>query len=141
MRGYTLIETLLVIAIVITVGFFSAAFSSLMIPRMAVRDAGDQLKSVLRKAENYTISGRLDSSWGVHYADSVITLFKGASYAGREDSFDERTGINERISVSGFTEVVFVRPGGRPAEALPDVMLGWGNEETNFSLNAEGAIE
>ena len=141
MKGFTLIEILLVIAIVLTVGFLSAAFPPRFIRQMAVRDAQDEFRSVLQKAQAYAISGRGHSSWGAHYSNSVITLFKGDSYDNRDQSFDENTNINEKVSISDFTEAVFVQPGGRPREAKPDVTLVWGSETASFSLNKEGAIE
>lgn len=141
MRGFTLIEILLVIAIVLTVGFFSAAFSTRLIPQMAVRDAHEQLRSVLKKAESYSIAGRGKSSWGVHYGNSIVTLFKGSSYAEREQSFDQNTEIHEKVSMANFSEVVFVRPEGRPNSPISNITLEWGRESTSFSLNSEGALE
>lgn len=118
-RGFTLIEILLVIAIILTVGFLSAAFPPRFITQMAVRDAKDEFQSVLQKARAYAIAGREHSSWGAHYGNSVITLFKGDSYNNRDQSQDENTPINENISVSGFTETVFAQPGGKPGKPSP----------------------
>lgn len=141
MKGFTLIEILLVIAIVLTVGFFSAAFATRLIPQMAVRDAQAQLKSVLRKAEAYSFSGRGKADWGVHYDNSVITLFRGNSYAQRDPAFDEQTQVHEKVSVANFSEVVFARPGGGVSGAIPNITLEWGSEAVQFSLNAEGALD
>jgi len=140
--GFTLIEILLVIAIALTVGFFSAAFPLRLISQMSVRDAREELRSELEKAQVYAIAGRGYSPWGVYYADSVITLFKGDSYSARDQIFDEETAINEKVSISGFTQAVFTIPSGKPETAISEITISRpGAESASFSLNAEGALE
>lgn len=139
--GYTLIEILLVIAIILTVGFLSTSFPARLIHHSEIMDAFEELSGALEKARFYAISGKKNSAWGVHYGNSAITLFKGDSYSGRDRSFDEVTGINRHISVSGFNEMVFIRPGGRPEEEIAGATLSWSNENIGFLLNKEGIIE
>jgi len=139
--GFTLIEVLLVIAIVLTVGFLSGAFPTRMIRQSAVTDAAEELKGALYKAQVYSLSGKQNSSWGVHFSHSNMTLFKGDSYASRDASSDENTSINENISVSGFSEAVFARPEGKPQAPISQITLSWSGETENISLNEEGIIE
>jgi len=140
-KGFTLIEIMLVIALVLTVGFFSTAFPLRLMSQTAVRDSAEEFKNVLWKAQAYAIAGRQHSSWGVHYGNSVVTLFKGNDYNNREQSFDEKTTIADRVSVSGFSDTIFSIPGGRPQSAIADVILTRDNLMDSFSLNSEGLIE
>jgi prepilin-type N-terminal cleavage/methylation domain-containing protein len=140
MKGYTLIEILLVIAIVLTVGFLSAAFPVRMIHRAEIQDASQELRGALEKARAYAMAGRKNSAWGVHCAEAKIIFFKGDSFAGRDQSFDEMTEINEHISVSGFSETVFLLPGGRPNASVSGAIISWDNESAGFSVNEEGII-
>ncbi len=139
--GYTLIEILLVIAIVLTVGFLSLAFPVRMLRQAEINDAAEQLRGALTKARTYALSGKENSAWGVHYASPAITLFKGDSYSGRDRSFDEATQINEKVSISGLSEIVFRRPGGLPNTADFRVVIYRDNEEESFFLNSEGVAE
>jgi len=111
-----------------------------LISRMSVYNSADELKSVLRKAETYAQSGREHSDWGVHYNNSVATLFKGDTY-NRDQSFDEKTNIDEKVSVAGFTDIVFIAPGGRPQTPISNIILTRDNLTVSFSINAEGVIE
>ena len=141
MKGYTLIEILLVIAIVLAVGFLSLAFPTRMLRQAQVSDTAEQLRGALNKARTYALSGKADSAWGVHYGNSTITFFKGENYAGRDQALDEETAFNENVSLSGFSEVVFEQPDGRPNRTLSEIKIYRDNAEETFSLNSEGVLE
>ena len=142
MRGFTLIEIMLVIALTLVVGFLVTAFSGRLIAQMAVHDAAGEFSSAFRKAEAYALSGRQHSAWGVHYADSNITLFKGDSYAEHDHSYDEVTTIDRQIAVTGFSEVIFSQPYGQPDQIIPQVELRWDNLAlADLSINAEGVVQ
>ena len=140
--GFTLIEIMLVVGIILIVGFFSAAFSTRMIPQMAVSSTADIFRSVLGKAQVYAISGREYSPWGVHYENHMITMFKGDSYAMRNTNFDEKTKIDEMVEVSGFADNIFALPNGMPSEFGRDIIISSKNmEKMIISLNKEGVVE
>ncbi len=139
--GFTLIEILLVIAIVLTVGFLSSAYPLRLMSQMAVRNSADEIRSVLWKAQTYALAGRGHSAWGVHYSNSALTLFKGDVYNNRDQSLDEKTALDEKVVVAGFTEAVFTTPGGKPQEAIPIITLSQNGLSEVVSLNAEGVVE
>ena len=140
--GFALIEILLVIAIILTIGFFTTVFPLRLIAQMSVNDTRDELKSELKKAQSYALAGRGHSPWGVHYGNSTITLFKGDSYANRDHGFDEEINLDEEITISGFTQAVFTIPSGRPQAAISGITISRNSAESaSFSLNAEGALE
>lgn len=141
-RGFTLIEVLLVIAIVLVVGFFSAAFPIDFMSRMSVRDAQSGISAVLRKAQMYALSGREKSAWGAHYdsGTATVVLFSGSSYSNRNNDLDEIIEINENIFVSDFDDVIFQSPGGVP-DGARTITLSRDTETAHVSLNAEGALE
>jgi prepilin-type N-terminal cleavage/methylation domain-containing protein len=141
-KGFTLIEVMLVVGLTLAVGFLATSFSGRFMAQSAVSDASGQFRSALSKAHAYSISGKLDSSWGVHYANSTIILFAGDSFGGRDIAHDEITQINTHINVSGFEEVTFVRPDGRPVQPVSDLKLSWDNlQEESLSINSEGVIQ
>lgn len=141
MKGFTLIEILLVIAIVLTVGFLSSAYPLQLISQTVVNNSADEMKSVLWKAQAYAMSGRAHSAWGVHYDSFAMTLFKGDSYNNRNQSFDEITNIDDSVSVSGFEDAIFMAPGGRPQAPVSNIIITRANSVASFSINAEGVME
>lgn len=136
-----MIEILLVIAIILTVGFFSGIFPLQMISQTAVNDASNVIKTVLWKAETYALAGREHSAWGVHYNNSAVILFKGGDYGNRDASFDEDTKINERIQVSNFSDIVFGIPDGKPLQEVQNITFSWNGSEKTISVNKEGVIK
>lgn len=140
-NGFALIEIMLVIAIVLTVGFFAGAFPLRLILNSEVQDAASEFRGIFYKAQAYALSGREHSAWGVHYGAATITLFKGDSFANRDRNFDEAVKINDKISVAGFSETIFSRPGGRPSVTIPAMTLERGGVTAGLSLNAEGVVE
>jgi prepilin-type N-terminal cleavage/methylation domain-containing protein len=141
LSGFTLIEVSLVIAIMLVVGFLSEAFPLQLISQMSVRDSASEIRGVLWKAEMNALAGREHSSWGVHYDNSTVSLFKGDSYVDRDQSFDENTKIDEKIQVSDWTDAIFVSPSGRPQEAVSEISLSWNESHSVVSINSEGVIE
>jgi len=133
---------MLVVGLVLAVGFLATSFSGSFMAQSAVGDATSQFRSAFDKAHAYAVSGRQNSAWGVHYADSAITLFAGDFYVGHDTASDEITRINTHIDVSGFDGIVFNRPGGRPDHNVSDLKLKWDNLQTaDLSINSEGVVQ
>ena len=141
-NGFTLLEVMLVIALVLVVGFLVAAFSTNFIAESAVRQAPEQFRSIFNKAQAYACSGRNHNSWGVHYEGATLTLFEGDSYAGRDRAFDESIPISDYVDVVGFDEVIFRRPDGHPNQVFSDIrFLSGGAQPWAISLNSEGVVQ
>jgi prepilin-type N-terminal cleavage/methylation domain-containing protein len=141
MKGFTLIEVLLVVAIILTIGFFSGILPVSFIHQNATQNVFQNLSGSLNKAQAYALAGKRDSAWGVRLEGEKIILFKGNSFAQRETALDEETEIDSGVAVSGFSEVMFSRPEGRLASEISGINISQGNERIIFSLNEEGAIE
>jgi prepilin-type N-terminal cleavage/methylation domain-containing protein len=79
-QGFTLIEIIVVIAIIFIITAFSVtAFRSLYRvsgERVAVQEVAD----ALREAKNKSIASKDDSTYGVHIDTSSVTRFKGDAY-------------------------------------------------------------
>lgn len=141
-RGFTLIEIILVIAIVLIISVPTASFYSNFMYRSAVRDASDTLKGALGEARNAAMSGKAHCSWGVKYQSSSIIIFCGDSYSGRDSKYDTVFALNNKLDISGLDELVFAYPSGLPNETLSNISIAWGNgNQKTFSINEEGSIQ
>jgi prepilin-type N-terminal cleavage/methylation domain-containing protein len=140
-KGFTLIELLLVIALVLILGISTSAFFGRFYYQMSVRDASEAIVGAIREAQSLAMSGKNNSSWGVKHEPSKITVFKGDSFSGRDQSADQIFPKSSGIEISGFDEIIFSPPSGFPTQTFSHVTVSRRNIEESFSINSEGAIE
>ena len=90
MRGFTLVEALLSLAIIAIITGLSApvyfSYSTRNNLGLAV-DAGVQS---LRRAQFLALNQERDSNWGTYFSTSSITLYNGNDYSTRNVNYDER---------------------------------------------------
>ena len=132
--GFSLIELILVVAIVLTLGVLSSVFYSRFLNQNSVANVSDQFASQLRKAQTYAMAGKQNTSWGVKYATGTITLFASSSNA-----FDETFSVNTNIAVGGFSQVIFSKATGMP-DSTPTITISGGGNTKTVSVNSQGAV-
>ncbi len=80
-RGFTLMEILIVIAIsLLLLSVTLSVFLSFSKSR-AIDVASGRIIDTLRIARSNTLASKDESVYGVHFASSTITLFKGGSFS------------------------------------------------------------
>jgi type II secretory pathway pseudopilin PulG len=82
-----------------------------------------------------------DSMWGVHIATGSILIYKGSSYALRDQTFDENTDIATSISISGLQDVVFSKQTGFPQSTGTTTFTSVNNETRNVTINQKGMVD
>lgn len=138
--GFTLIEILLSIAIlVILFGVLSPVYGYFF-NRNNLDLAGQQLVQDLRRAQTLARGMQNDNNWGVYITGSSTTIFEGATYANRNISYDEITNFNGNILASGTTEIVFLKSTGMPLTIATIILSSPNNETLNVSINSQGTI-
>ncbi len=137
--GFTIIELLLVIAIIISIGTFSVVFFSRFLTQNAVANVQDQFLGEARKAQIYAMMGRQNGNWGVRFGSNTLTLFQGNSYATRNAAFDETFRVNSNISIAGFTEVVFTKVTGLPS-TTGTYSITSNDTSKQFVINSQGVV-
>jgi prepilin-type N-terminal cleavage/methylation domain-containing protein len=137
--GFTFIELILVIALILVLGTMSTGFAARFLTQNAVDNTTDQFVSSLRKAQLNAMMGKQNSNWGVNYASNTITLYRGNSFATRTAAFDERYTVNTAVSVSGFSELNFTRMTGAPGSTPTFTISGNGNSNT-VTINSQGVV-
>jgi len=97
MRGVTLLEIILVVALV---SFLASSAIPVYRSVQALNDldtASSLLAQSLRVAQIFSQSVRGDVAWGVHLEAGRIIVFKGSSFALRDSNFDEVFEIAETV--------------------------------------------
>lgn len=121
-RAFTLIEILIVLAIVVilaAMGFFSFR---LLQEKSELQESSETVVSILRTAQRKTINSENQSQWGVYFDDTLLphkyVLFQGSSYATRDASKDAIQELSPSLELyiinlaDAGKEVVFSRLDG-----------------------------
>jgi len=137
--GFTLTEILLTVAIIAIIGAASAPYLSRFLAGGYLTTATAKVARTLRKAQTYSLNGKQDSVWGVHYEPKLLVLFKGESYTTRDSSFDEQFNIPQMVGVVGLVDIYFQKLRGKPSETL-SITISALNDQRTITVNSEGMI-
>ncbi len=136
--GFTLIEIILVIAIMAIISVSAAPFLSRFLTQNRLEVSTDKVISTIRKTQSYAMSGKDNSIWGFCKSGNNIRLFKGscATPAYNED-FDL-----SKVTISGLTEVVFTGMSGKRGEPNTPVTVTIANDigSNTVSINYAGGL-
>lgn len=137
--GFTLLELLMVIAIIGALGVLSASFYARFLTQNAVANTTDQVVANLRKAQLYSMMGKQSGGdWGVKFTTSPrqITLFLVGNPV-----FDEDFTVNDNINITGLdaTGVTFTHFTGLPSSTTSIVVTGQNNTDT-ITISAQGIV-
>jgi type II secretory pathway pseudopilin PulG len=134
-KGITLIELLLVVAIMIVIAVSTASFGSAFLVRNRTDNKVNEVVSSLRTAQINAMSGKGNSQWGVYTTSTEIILFMGTSYASRDNTYDQTFFVPPSVSVSA-AEVIFDTITGNP-DATETISISNDIGES-FSVNVNG---
>lgn len=135
--GFTLLELVLVIAIITTLGALSSVFYTGFLSQNAVANTQNQLLGSIRKAQFYSMIGKGNSTWGIHYGSGTITLFKGTTYSSRDPSYDETFSYNTTTAITGGNDITFNRLSGSIASATA-ITISSNTSTKQILINSEG---
>lgn len=139
-RGFTLLELLMVIAIVIGMAILTVPIGVQFFRAQIIDETTSNVLETLRRAHNQSMFQKNDSAFGVKLLSETYVLFQGDSYALRIQSEDENFDLPNNVVVSGIGEVVFVKLAGIPS-ATGTISITFGNDNQDISINSQGKIE
>ena len=137
--GFSFFELLVVMAVMGVLAALLSPFLSRFLFQYHLSDTTDKFAKTLRKAQNYTLTGKENSKWGVHYESGELILFKGSVY-GEDHLFDEEFGVSSSLNISGWTDVVFSKVRGKPSSDLTVSITSVAGSRT-ITLNEEGIVD
>ena len=113
--GVTLIELLLVIALVSIIAASVSPFLSRFILQNSLEVSTGYTVGFLRKAQAYSIDGKNDAAWGTCITGPILRLYRGtcASPAVSDDY-----SIPPVTTITGLTDVTFSKRRGEPSIPL-----------------------
>ena len=138
--GFTLLEVLLSVAIIgIMAGISVPVYQSLQV-RNDLDIGATAVTQSARRAQILAQASDGDIGWGVYIQSGFITLFKGASYATRDNVYDEVFDLPVSITPSGMSEIVYIKFTGMPQAVGTVTLTSNANETRTISINAKGTI-
>ncbi len=116
-KGFTLTETLIAIAIMLTLTFIVlSVFTNFRNHESLEKDAG-LVVEVIRQAKNLTTNSKNSTEYGVHINSGDITLFTGTSYSAGSTTnqvYIFNGGVTATTSLSGGgSNIIFKRLSGQ----------------------------
>ena len=138
--GFSLIELLVVIGILLILGSGGFVVSSMFLNRRGGNQAVTTLKEAIREAGLNSMSGKNGDRWGVKTESNKITVFAGDSFAARDSDLDEVWNLSRGVSLND-KEVVFSRWSGYPLGGEVEFQVNWSGGSKVIRVNLVGGIE
>lgn len=148
-KGTTLLEIILVIAVIIIMATGTFTIFSSFITNTYIDDTAQEIVHTLRKANTNTIARLYDLRWGVYFNDTAksFSLFAGGSYAARDTQYDTVTNLPASVTLSqlsfngGGKEIVFRKIAGDTTQYGSLKVLSSNGQERTITINQLGQIE
>lgn len=138
--GFTLIEVLLSISIIAIISGISIPIYQSFQTRNDLDITATTVSHALHRGQVLARASDGDTNWGIYITLGNITVYKGASYAGRDSSYDEIFEPPGNMSFSGIDEVNFDKFSGTPQQTGTITLTSTANETRNITINTEGMV-
>lgn len=117
-RGFTVLEILIAVAILVVLGALILSPFSKFRTSQILNSETENILSLITQARENTLSSADASQYGVHFENMRAVMFKGATYSA-SDSNNKPISISSQAQIStislsgGGTDVVFQRLTGK----------------------------
>ncbi|MBU1164648.1 prepilin-type N-terminal cleavage/methylation domain-containing protein [Patescibacteria group bacterium] len=145
MRGFTLIELIIVVAIIMLLGALSVPFFQSFQVSSGLYTFTDEVSRIVRYAQVSAINGQNNDDWGVYFNESnkEYTIYKGSNYALRDTNFDLVFEYREIFSIStDFVndEIIFSQYQGLPQSSGTITITSVNNNTYQIDISNIGLI-
>ena len=140
-KGFSLLEILLVIAIGTGLFLFSAPLALNFYRNQSAEEVRSNLMDALVRAKHNAILQKNDSDFGVtlsEVADSYV-IFQGSTYNDRESSQDEIFEVTDNTNFTGLTDIIFSKLTGLPS-ATGTIYVNYGAISKGILIGDSGSI-
>ena len=143
-RGFTLVETLIVLAIIAILSAVAVRSYYLLREKQSIQKDADSIVSVIEDAKNMSLNRKNDSSYGVNFSSSTVTVFAGATYANGNKistyNLESNVTISALALTSSSTEIDFAKITGAP-NATGSIILSTPSYSKIVTIYGTGIIE
>lgn len=140
-KGFTLVEILLVLAIITILAGVTAPFYSELMNRNELDVAIQATSGSLKRAQVLSQAMTYDDGWGVKIESGAVTLFKGNSFATRDTAFDEVVNISTNLTILNDSEFTFDKFTGLPQVTGTVTIETTSGEQRGVQVNSKGRVD
>lgn len=139
MKGFTLIEFLISVAIIFGIGSLGLFIGMDFYKSSSLNSERQTAIGILQKTRNLSMANINEAKHGIYLDADKYTIFQGENYSSRDPAYDEIININPIITKSGLREVVFEQLTGKPS-AIGNIILSNIIRSIAISIENEGRI-
>lgn len=136
-NGFSLIELLIVVSLIITIGTMTAPFASGFLIRVYQESTVNSIVSSLHRAQSLSLDGKGSTEWGICQTGNIVRVYQGSCAS---PTIKEDTSIPSTVSVTGLSDITFSRINGEPSATL-SITITSGAGTKNITLNEMGVVD
>lgn len=144
--GFTLVELMIVIAILAILTTVGAPFLANSVGKNELKTTAWEMADTLRRAQSQTMAGNGSTGWGVHFESTQYVFFQGATY-NAADPDNITAPLSPSLSIDsialngGGTEVLFTSKKGVTGQ-YGDIQItdAGNNTVSTVTVTAAGVI-
>ncbi len=145
-KGFTMVELLIVIAIVAMFATTALPFTINFFQRQVAHEEAKIMVSILRQSQSKAMKESNESKWGIYLKSNSFILFKGSSYEQRDPVYDRKFNASigvrfEPVDLPDPLEIVFEKGTGRPSISEIEIKVISREESQKININSQGKIE
>jgi len=106
LKAFSYVELLISVAIIATIGAMVAPYMTSFLSSNNLRFTQDALISMVRKSQEYSISNKMDTTWGICLFNSNIRLYSGTC---SNPSIKDDYSIPSSVTINGLTDFQFTK--------------------------------
>ncbi len=133
--GFTIIEMMMVLGIIGVISGVTVPLYREYQVRNDLNLATEQATQGLARARLLSQSAQNDAGWGFYVPAGV--LYKGASYATRDASFDERYPMPSTITITGLFDVAYTKVKGQPSSTGSITLTAIDSEQRTILIDVQ----
>lgn len=138
-KGLTVIELLLSIAVIVIILAASIPFYFSFYTRSKNQSLTREILTSIYRTKLKAMASQNDDSWGLEIArDSKITIFRGTSYVGRNQLYDEIIDIEPGITFASDAEIIFAKSSGFANATKIITFTDTSNNSTTINVDIYG---
>ncbi len=141
MRGFTLIEVLLAVAVLAVIAGSTIGLSWTSVRVTELDRAAEEVVELLRSAHWQARLGVLDQPHGVYRQGNIITHYVSSSFATRLPSYDRVLTLPAEITATGAAEITFAVRSGRVGAPAVITLERAGSNPRTIMVNIGGVVD
>ena len=140
MRGFSLFEILIVIALIFVIGVIVLPSYRGFTSSNDLSVAVDVVVQSLSEAQRLARIGEEDSDWGVHIQEGRITIFKGTVFTAFNPVSDRFFIVSSNLTFSGPSDIIFSKFTGLPQQIGQITITSTVTEFKTLTINEQGTV-